>query len=77
MNEAANAIGAPSFREFMDHERIATDVDRVLVQAIANLTTEGEYRSMTRNEVYNLLVARASWIAEQGGWIRGDGLEER
>lgn len=52
----------PTFAELMDHEREQTPIDRLLVQAIAALSTEGRYASMHPEDVYNEVVRQCKEV---------------
>ena len=54
----------PTFREFMERKREGTD--RILVQAIANLTVN-VYPTMTPEEIYEMLKSVAIQVREDYG----------
>ncbi len=62
MNGWANEVGAPSFEELMHHEREQTPSEKVLVQAIARISTQEGYRDMTPEEVYLMLVEQTERV---------------
>jgi hypothetical protein len=58
---------APTFEEFMHHEREHFPTDKVLVQAIAIISVQKGFRDMTPEEVYIMLVEQATEIEEHYG----------
>jgi hypothetical protein len=62
MNVQPNTVGALSFGELMHHEHTLTPSEKVLVQAIARLTTAPGYTHMTPAEVYAMLVEQTEKI---------------
>ncbi len=66
MNGRTNVVGAPSFKELMSHEREQMPSEKVLVQAIARLSTITGYRDMTPEEVYLMLVEQTEKVHQQG-----------
>lgn len=54
----------PTFREFMERKREGTD--RILVQAIANLSVN-VYSTMTPEEIYEMLKGVAIQIRDEHG----------
>ena len=54
----------PTFREFMERQREGTD--RILVQAIANLSVN-VYSTMTPEEIYEMLKNMAIQVREDHG----------
>lgn len=64
MNGWNNSVGAPSFDELMSNDREQTPVEKVLVQAIARISTAPGYRDLTPERVYLMLVEQTEKVHE-------------
>ncbi len=62
MNGWTNDVGAPSFEVLMHHEREQAPVEKVLIQAVARISTLEGFRDMTPEEVYLMLVEQTEKV---------------